>query len=699
MQNAEKVVLDREDLRRTLVRIAHEIVEKNAEEALAIVGIHTRGAILAERIHTLVGELTGESIPLGDLDISFYRDDIEARAPDAQPVVLSSHLDFELEGRTVVLVDDVLFTGRTVRAAIDALFDYGRPQRVQLAVLADRGHRELPIRADYVGKNLPTSRDERVFVRLEEHDEVDEVAIGLTEKAAASAARERRGPVRHLLAIEDLDRAEIERIMERADSFAEVGRRDIKKVPTLRGRTVVSLFYESSTRTSASFELAAKRLSADLVSIKASGSSVDKGESLKDTIATLSAYEPEAIVIRSPHAGAAKLVAGWTDASVVNAGDGKHEHPSQALLDVYTLRGRIGELEGKRIWIVGDVLHSRVARSSALAFRLMGAEVTLCGPPTLIPRGAAAALGCEVSHDISGLGDADVVYALRMQRERMGESFVPSHPRVRDALPDRRPPARAAPAPDAPRARQPRRGARPRRDRRPQLADHRAGEERAGRPDGDPLRAARRRRAPARRPAPRTTRSCRRRRRSGSPRDAAPISSLDWRGRDVAPERDLVLRSVTVLDPRAGIEGPHDVVIREGRVAELAAPGAGEADDAEVVEAEGLHAVPAFFDPHVHLRTPGREDKEDIETGTRAAAAGGYCGVLGDGEHRAARGHARRDRVAARARRRRRLPAHRLPRDRHPRDARRGAQRHGGDRRRRRRRLLGRRPPDPKRRG
>jgi aspartate carbamoyltransferase catalytic subunit len=232
--------------------------------------------------------------------------------------------------------------------------------------------------------------------------------------------------MRHLLAIEDLDRAEIERIMERADSFAEVGRRDIKKVPTLRGRTIVSLFYESSTRTSASFELAAKRLSADLISIKAAGSSVDKGESLKDTIATLSAYEPEAIVIRSPHAGAARLVAGWTDAGVINAGDGKHEHPSQALLDVYTLRGRLGDLDEKRIWIVGDVLHSRVARSCALAFRLMGARVTLCGPPTLIPRGAEAALGCEVTHDMAGLGEADVVYALRMQRERMSESFVPS---------------------------------------------------------------------------------------------------------------------------------------------------------------------------------------------------------------------------------------------------------------------------------
>lgn len=173
----EKVVLDRDDLRRTLVRIAHEIVEKNPGGELAVVGIHTRGAIVARRLHALVGELTGDDIPLGDLDISFYRDDIEARAPESVPVVHSSHLDFDLEGRTVVLVDDVLFTGRTVRAAIDALFDYGRPQRVQLAVLADRGHRELPIRADYAGKNLPTSREERVYVRLEEHDEIDEVAI------------------------------------------------------------------------------------------------------------------------------------------------------------------------------------------------------------------------------------------------------------------------------------------------------------------------------------------------------------------------------------------------------------------------------------------------------------------------------------------------------------------------------------------
>jgi aspartate carbamoyltransferase catalytic subunit len=229
----------------------------------------------------------------------------------------------------------------------------------------------------------------------------------------------------HLLSIEQLSRAEIEGILDRAESFAEVGRRDIKKVPTLRGRTVVTLFYESSTRTSSSFELAAKRLSADLVSVKAAGSSVDKGESLKDTVATLSAYDPAAIVIRHPYAGAAQMVAGWTSAAVINAGDGKHEHPSQALLDVYTLRRRLGSLEGTRIWIVGDVLHSRVARSNLIAFNRMGAEVTVCGPPTLIPRGIEE-LGCTVSHSLDGIEGAEVVYALRLQHERMAESFIPS---------------------------------------------------------------------------------------------------------------------------------------------------------------------------------------------------------------------------------------------------------------------------------
>jgi pyrimidine operon attenuation protein/uracil phosphoribosyltransferase len=181
----EKVVLDEDDMRRTLVRIAHEIVERNDEpDRLAIVGIHRRGAILARRIHALLIDLLEREVPIGDLDISFYRDDVGRRAE--QPTIHASHVDFELDGRTIVLVDDVLFTGRTVRSAIEALFSYGRPAKVQLAVLADRGHRELPIRPDYVGKNLPTSRSERVNVHVEELDQVDEVRI--TELSEVTAA-------------------------------------------------------------------------------------------------------------------------------------------------------------------------------------------------------------------------------------------------------------------------------------------------------------------------------------------------------------------------------------------------------------------------------------------------------------------------------------------------------------------------------
>ncbi|UGS36755.1 Bifunctional protein PyrR [Capillimicrobium parvum] len=190
----EKIVLDRDDMRRTLVRIAHEIVEKNARphggdakdpggDALAIVGIHRRGAHLAARLKRLIDDLLEADVPLGDLDISFYRDDVESRPEE--PEVHASHLDFDVDRRTIVIVDDVLYTGRTVRAAIEALFDYGRPARVQLAVVADRGHRELPIRPDYVGKNLPTSRFERVNVRVEELDGVDEVTISELEEALA----------------------------------------------------------------------------------------------------------------------------------------------------------------------------------------------------------------------------------------------------------------------------------------------------------------------------------------------------------------------------------------------------------------------------------------------------------------------------------------------------------------------------------
>jgi aspartate carbamoyltransferase catalytic subunit len=231
--------------------------------------------------------------------------------------------------------------------------------------------------------------------------------------------------VRHLLSIEELDRPAIERIVAQAARFDEVSEREIKKVPTLRGRMVLNLFYEASTRTRGSFELAAKRLSADVVNFAAGGSSIEKGESLKDTVLTLSAHKPDAIVIRAPWAGTAELVSRWTSAAVVNAGDGKHEHPTQALLDVYTLERTLGRLDGLSIWIVGDIAHSRVARSNILAFGRMGARVTVCGPPTLIPRGIES-LGCEVRFTLDELADADVVYALRMQRERMADSPIPS---------------------------------------------------------------------------------------------------------------------------------------------------------------------------------------------------------------------------------------------------------------------------------
>jgi aspartate carbamoyltransferase catalytic subunit len=234
-------------------------------------------------------------------------------------------------------------------------------------------------------------------------------------------------PRRHLLSIADLTRDDVERLLETARGLASSLDREVKKLPTLRGRTVVHLFYESSTRTLASFELAAKRLSADTMALRATGSSVDKGESLKDTALTLAAYEPDVIVVRHPSIGAPHLVARCTSAHVVNAGDGKHQHPTQALLDLYAIEQALGRLEGIHVAIVGDIEHSRVARSLVQALGLVGARSTLIGPPTLLPRGIEA-LGCAVSTDIRDAAQADVIYVLRMQRERMapGEAYVPS---------------------------------------------------------------------------------------------------------------------------------------------------------------------------------------------------------------------------------------------------------------------------------
>jgi aspartate carbamoyltransferase catalytic subunit len=231
---------------------------------------------------------------------------------------------------------------------------------------------------------------------------------------------------RHLLGIESLSPEEITLVLDTAESLAEISRRPIKKVPTLRGRTVVNLFVEPSTRTRSSFELAEKRLSADSLNLTSAGSSFAKGETLLDTARNLEAMAPDFIVIRHSEAGAPHFLARHCRASIINAGDGAHEHPTQALLDGYTIRQRKGRLEGLRVAIVGDLRHSRVALSNILLLQRMGAEVTACGPPTLIPRGLER-LGCPVTHRVEdAIEGADVVMVLRIQSERMNSSTFPS---------------------------------------------------------------------------------------------------------------------------------------------------------------------------------------------------------------------------------------------------------------------------------
>lgn len=232
---------------------------------------------------------------------------------------------------------------------------------------------------------------------------------------------------RHLLSVDDLGgRTGIERMLELSESFLAVTRRDIPKVPALLGKVVVSLFYEDSTRTRLSFETAAKRLSADTMTFSVSTSSVKKGESLLDTVQTIQAMGVDAIVVRHGAAGAPHRVAGWTDAVVINAGDGRHEHPTQALLDAFTLRRHRGGLDGARVAIVGDIAHSRVARSNVAIFTQLGAHVTLVGPPTLMPE-SLAGWPVAVSHDLDDvLNETDVVYLLRIQRERIEGGRFPS---------------------------------------------------------------------------------------------------------------------------------------------------------------------------------------------------------------------------------------------------------------------------------
>ena len=405
METAPKQVLAADDIRRALTRIADEIIERNRGlDGVVLVGLQRGGVWLAEALAAEI-ERIDRAVPCGTIDVALYRDDIGLR-----PVSPSgpSDLPVALDGATVVLVDDVLYTGRTVRAALDALSDYGRPRAVQLAVLVDRGHRELPIRPDYVGKNLPTSSAEDVHVAPD----------GVTITAPIDTA----SVVKHLRSIAEIGPAAVVRILDLTDHMAEVNQRPNPKVPALRGRTVCNLFFEDSTRTRLSFETAAKRLSADVMTFSVGSSSVNKGESLRDTIETLAAMGVDAFVVRHKSSGVPWQVARWTTASVVNGGDGWHAHPTQALLDAYTVRSALargGGLDGLRVAIVGDIKHSRVARSDVEVFQALGADVTLVAPATLLPP-TPLAPGLTVTEDLDAVvADTDVLYLLRMQHERI----------------------------------------------------------------------------------------------------------------------------------------------------------------------------------------------------------------------------------------------------------------------------------------
>lgn len=239
--------------------------------------------------------------------------------------------------------------------------------------------------------------------------------------------------MKHLLSSADLSREEVLTILDTAAEMHDVQRRQVKKLPTLRGRTVINFFFEDSTRTRSSFEIAGKWMSADTINLSAKGSSTSKGESLRDTVQTIHAMAVDALVIRHSASGACQQVAQWVDCAVINAGDGTHEHPTQALLDAYTMRSRLGDLEGKRVLIVGDLTHSRVFRSNVLTLRTLGAEVTVVAPPTLMPSGAAAwaasdgfALSWDLDEALNAGPAPDVVMMLRVQRERMSGGFFPT---------------------------------------------------------------------------------------------------------------------------------------------------------------------------------------------------------------------------------------------------------------------------------
>ena len=389
--------------------------ERNRSDPL-FVGIHTGGVWVAQQLQRLYHS----SLPLGKLNIAFYRDDFSRIG--LHPRVTPSSLPFDVGGRHVILIDDVLYTGRTVRAAMNELFDYGRAASICLAVLVDRGGRELPIQADVAGRRLDLAANQHVKLSGPDPPGAGNLDSRMT---GHSIQLDQRGRLKHFLTTEGLDRQILANILDYAESFAGVSGRAVKKVPLLRGKTVANLFFEASTRTRTTFELAAKRLSADVLNVNIATSATNKGEALQDTLHTLEAMHCDLFVVRHGNSGAAHFIAGQVadNVHVINAGDGRHAHPTQAMLDLFTMRRHKPDFESLRIAIVGDIAHSRVARSNIHALNTLGvSDIRVIAPKTLVPV-AIESLGVRVFHDLdAGLSDVDVISMLRLQRERISNA-------------------------------------------------------------------------------------------------------------------------------------------------------------------------------------------------------------------------------------------------------------------------------------
>ena len=492
-------------------------------------GIQRRGVELAARLRALIAQSEGAAVPWGKLDITLYRDDLQTVGP--RPVVGETSLP-DLDGKTVAIVDDVLYTGRTVRAALDECSDFGRPRRILLCVLIDRGGRELPIQADIVGKKVdrgPGRPGGRPRLRARR-----------PRRGRAGAPDERATLGKDLVGLEPLSREQIQLILDTAEPFKEVSERAIKKVPALRGKTIVNLFFEASTRTRISFEFAEKRLSADTVNVATAGSSVSKGETLVDTARNLEAMRIDMVVIRHGASGAAQFLGQRIRSNVINAGDGKHEHPTQGLLDMLTLRDRFKRLEGLKVAICGDILHSRVARSNIWGLTKLGAEVGVCGPATLLPRNVhelgVTILAADRGRDPVGRRAQRAAAPARADAGGLPPLAPGVQPGVRGhhraAGQGAEGPAHPPPGPDEPRRRD-----RQRRGRRAAQRDPAAGDQRRGGADGGAL--------PARR------------------RVARLGASAAGEGNSVRP---ILIRGGRVIDPSRGTDEVTDLFLADGKV-------------------------------------------------------------------------------------------------------------------------------------